>query len=341
MHALTQHDVTRIYEGFNEAYNSEPDRCDFPRIHQFCDTDNGVRLELNDDVARGYWELFRPNSGLLVCLTDGLYHRHYLQRILPRQDIVTLRFVLSGGLAFTFDDVGEVRVPQASASILYTKEDTPFDLSIDDGCHLSTATFHLRPDMLYKGFEINRHKIPEHLQDVIFGGALDKNLYNFPLSPAMMNNVLDMLNMPYGGARRRVFTEAKTAELICRLFQEIEDDFEATPVLATPARSIKDKVFEAQRILIENYTAPPTLADLSRRVGLNRTTFCKAFKDIFGLTVFEFCQEHRMNRARELLQDRNLSISQVAAEVGYEHATNFTAAFKKHFGFLPKGIRSF
>lgn len=340
MHILSERDVSRIYEGFNGAYGEGSRQGGSARINHFYDQDNGVRLEFDDDVARGYWELFRPNPGLLVCLTDGLYHDTYVQDILNQKDIITLRFVLSGGLSFTFEDVGEIRVPQATASILYIKAGTPFELVIDNGCHLSTATFHFFPDELYDNFEINREKLPEHLQDVIFGGERDKSLYNFPLSPAMMNNVLDLLGMPFKGARRTAFTKAKTAELICRLFQEIEDDFADTPILAAPARSLKDKVFEAQRILVENYTAPPTLSELSRSVGLNRTAFCSAFRDTFGLTVQEFCLDRRMNRARELLQDRNLSISQVSGEVGYEHPTNFSAAFKKHFGILPKDVRS-
>ena len=91
---------------------------------------------------------------------------------------------------------------------------------------------------------------------------------------------------------------------------------------------------------MENYKSPPTITELARQVGLNRSRLCVEFKEIFGTTVFEFCQGYRMNKARELLQDRNLSIAQVAESVGYEHATNFTSAFKKQFGFLPKAIRA-
>ncbi|PCI51695.1 MAG: hypothetical protein COB49_01170 [Alphaproteobacteria bacterium] len=340
MQTPTQNDINRIYAGFNQAYLSEPERYDFLSISQFCDTDNGLRLELNDDIARGYWELYRPNSEMLICLAEGFYHAEYHQTILPTQDVVTLRFVLSGKYGLAYEKAGKLDIPQASASIMYTREDHSFDLSIDKGSHLSSVTLHMRPRFLYDSFEINRKKIPSHLQDVIFGGELSKNIYNFPLSPGIMNNILDLLWMPYEGARRRIFTEAKSAELVCRLFQEIEDDFEAIPVLASPANTRKKKILEAQRILVENYKSPPTINDLARQVGLNRSSLCAEFKEILGSTIFDFCQEFRMNKARELLLDRNLQISQVSTLVGYEHATNFTAAFKKKFGFLPKAIRS-
>ncbi|PCI34261.1 MAG: hypothetical protein COB54_00235 [Alphaproteobacteria bacterium] len=340
MQVPTQNDINRIYAEFNQAYHTEPERFDFPNISQFDDSDKGVRLELNDDVARAYWELYRPNEDMLICLAEGLYHAPYRQTILPTQDVVTLRFVLSGNYALTFSDVGKVEIPQASASIMHTKKGHAFDLSIDAGSHLSSVTLHMKPEFLYESYEINREKMPVHLRNVVFGGELSDYLYNLPLSPGMMNTILDLLQMSYDGTRRRLFTEAKSTELICRLFQEIEDDFDARPLSATPASTLKNKVFEAQLVLVENYKSPPTITELARQVGLNRSRLCAEFKEIFGTTIFEFCQDYRMNKARELLQDRNLSIAQVGERVGYDHATNFTAAFKKQFGFLPKAIRA-
>lgn len=340
MNIPTQSDINRIYAGFNQAYHSEPERYEFLNIRQFCDTNNGVHLELNDQSARGYWELYRPNNDLLICLVDGIYYKEYRQKILPIQDIVTIRFVLSGNYGLTFPDVGKFNIPQASVSIMYTKEERDFDLSIDENSHLSSVTLHMKPDFLYKSFEINRRKMPAHLQNVVFGGELIQQLYNFPLSPGIMNIILDLLRMPYTGARRRLFTEAKAAELVCRLFQEIEEDFEAVPVLSSPASTMKKKLLDAQRILVANYKSPPKISLLAREVGLNRSTLCASFKEFFGVTIHEFCQSYRMNKARELLQDRNLSISQVSEMVGYDHSTNFTVAFKKQFGFLPKAIRA-
>jgi AraC-like DNA-binding protein len=46
-----------------------------------------------------------------------------------------------------------------------------------------------------------------------------------------------------------------------------------------------------------------------------------------------------MVRARELLRDRSLSIAEVAEAVGYNHPTNFTAAFRRYFNQLPKQMR--
>ncbi len=339
MNYTDDYDILRIYQSFNEPERSNPLPFDTLDNADISEEGDSVVLDLNDEVATGYWELFRPNRGLLVCLTDGIYHQEYMQKIHPQHDIITIRFVLSGKLSITFDERGTLHIPQASSSIMFTHQDREFDLGIHKSCHLSSVTFHVHPKALYSNFQIDQDKFPQHLQDILFGRAVKKHLYSFPITPDMMNNVMELLKMPYVGVRRRKFTEAKSVELICRLFQEIEDDFHKTPVVTTTEHSIKARVYEAQRILVESYKNPPTLAEVARRVGLNRTSLCKEFKATFGTTVFEFCQRYRMSKAQELLQDRNLSISQVANEVGYDYPGNFTAAFKKHFGDLPKVIR--
>jgi len=46
-----------------------------------------------------------------------------------------------------------------------------------------------------------------------------------------------------------------------------------------------------------------------------------------------------MEKARQLLTAGDMKIAEVAHTLGYKHATHFTAAFKKHVGFLPNKVR--
>jgi len=47
-----------------------------------------------------------------------------------------------------------------------------------------------------------------------------------------------------------------------------------------------------------------------------------------------------MEYAKSLLVENDLSIAEIADKTGYKHATHFTTAFKKYFGFLPNKIKS-
>lgn len=343
MHDPSTEDINRIYQGFNDAYDSSAGQLDFLNIESFCDNSNGVRLGLNSTVASGYWDLFRASGDLLICIADGYYEKQYRQTILPSQDIISLRFVLSGGLRISSTDKSsnfDASIPQASASILYMPKDKEFELSVSQGSQLCSVTIHIDPQFLYSNFGVSPQQLPNSLADVLYQRKFDNSPYNLPLTPGMMNNVLNLISMPYVGARRRLFTEAKTAELICQLFEEAEKDCRQHQAPLPAVNSHRKKLYEAQKILVENYTAPPTIAQLARLTGLNRSSLSAGFKELFGTTIFEFCQDYRLNKAREQLLNTDLSIACIAESIGYDHPTNFSAAFKKHFGVLPKQFRS-
>jgi AraC-like DNA-binding protein len=85
--------------------------------------------------------------------------------------------------------------------------------------------------------------------------------------------------------------------------------------------------------------SPPGLPELARSVGLNEFKLKVGFRVLFGASVFGYLRTQRMDRARRLLAHRELSVTEVAAHVGYQNPSKFAAAFRKHFGFPPSALR--
>lgn len=96
---------------------------------------------------------------------------------------------------------------------------------------------------------------------------------------------------------------------------------------------------EAEHILNNNYTNPPTISQLSKMVALNEYKLKKGFREMFGKTIYEYVRELRMRNAKNLLENDNLSISQVAYMVGYINTSHFARAFKKKYGLNPSDLR--
>ncbi|GAB3894379.1 helix-turn-helix transcriptional regulator [Spirosoma agri] len=61
--------------------------------------------------------------------------------------------------------------------------------------------------------------------------------------------------------------------------------------------------------------------------------------DTSKTTVFGYLNQFKMEKAKDLLTAGQTKISAIARSLGYKHATHFTAAFKKYFGFLPHKIK--
>ena len=99
------------------------------------------------------------------------------------------------------------------------------------------------------------------------------------------------------------------------------------------------RMHTAREILISNLSEELSLIKLTHLVGTNEFNLKKDFKAAFGNTVFGYLKAHKMEKARSLLMERKITIAAISSKIGYKHATHFSSAFKKHFGYLPNKIK--
>lgn len=78
---------------------------------------------------------------------------------------------------------------------------------------------------------------------------------------------------------------------------------------------------------------------LSAECNMSSVQLKRKLKSIIGINTVSYIQKCRMEYALELLEQDDLSIAQVAEEVGFEEASYFSKVFKKHFGYLPSEKR--
>jgi AraC-like DNA-binding protein len=82
-----------------------------------------------------------------------------------------------------------------------------------------------------------------------------------------------------------------------------------------------------------------TIDALSRQYHINTTTLKAVFKAVYGTSIAAHIKEHRMENAAQLLRETRDSVAGIAATVGYENQSKFTAAFKETYGMLPTEYR--
>ena len=83
----------------------------------------------------------------------------------------------------------------------------------------------------------------------------------------------------------------------------------------------------------------PTIEELSRRCLMNPTTLKAVFKAVYGDSLAAHMKEHRLEKAAELLRHGDESVAEIAAAVGYDSASRFSAAFRERFHMLPTEYR--
>ena len=81
-----------------------------------------------------------------------------------------------------------------------------------------------------------------------------------------------------------------------------------------------------------------SLAALAQIAHLSASHFRTMFKRSTGFTVHEYVIRQRVHRARQLLTQSDLAISQVAAEVGFSHQSHMARAMRRVLGVTPSAI---
>lgn len=138
----------------------------------------------------------------------------------------------------------------------------------------------------------------------------------------------DTLRLPY----QRI----KALELF--LYLSRMEDVPQSCVMEYPSEQIKI-VREIHNRLLRHMEQRITIEELSRQYHINPTTLKAAFKAVYGTSLATHIKEHRIERAAKMLRETNMSIAEIAAAVGYESQSRFSAAFKNKFATLPMVYR--
>ena len=122
------------------------------------------------------------------------------------------------------------------------------------------------------------------------------------------------------------------ANALLLLHKEKEPDCEATGAQQRNALTIK-------QYIDNNCHKRITVLDLSERFHLSKNYIRNLFVKYVGVAPKQYIQEKRMDRARTLLLETDVSISTVALSVGYEDALLFSKMFSKRFSLSPQKYR--
>jgi AraC-like DNA-binding protein len=100
------------------------------------------------------------------------------------------------------------------------------------------------------------------------------------------------------------------------------------------------QIKRAKEFIQAHHTEDISLGMVSKAVNTSTFYFCKMFKKTTGLNFTDYVSRVRIEKAKNLLLNPNLRISEIAYEVGFQSLTHFNRVFKRIVGQSPTEYRN-
>lgn len=151
--------------------------------------------------------------------------------------------------------------------------------------------------------------------------------FNSSVLKARVNSLLNNRAILQDFFRKRYLLEDKSNNEIIKKHE---------PANTTFIEKVKELINESMHQ--EAYS----VGHLSEDLNMSRTHLNRKFKSLLGIPPSEFIKLCRLQKAMHLLKtENNPTVAEVAYAVGFKEASNFSRAFKSHYGISPSDVTSY
>jgi AraC family transcriptional regulator len=99
------------------------------------------------------------------------------------------------------------------------------------------------------------------------------------------------------------------------------------------------KLKQVMAFVAENYSDDVRLAELAKVAGMSSFHFAREFKRTTGTTPHQYLIKFRVDRAKALLAEAKLPLTEVGLQSGFSHQSHFTRLFRRLTGTTPHSYR--
>ncbi len=306
--------------------------------HPFSSFFCGVRMEMDTGVGQGYWDLLRVRNGLYAsggkyCIKQDITSNHG-----NMPPVVSFGLMLSGRVGVRVNGQRQDVAPGTVWCTGGSFESLKFkQFAGEDICSLQIAL----PEEFVaswlgsaccQGSQRLEKLIARQIRTGQFGYTLlGKGLGR---SSACMQ-IADRLI----AAKRETLVDSLRFESLALEFLShvltLDEPAPSSVCHLEHSRQTRGAIDEAIDILRHEWTDPPGISALARRVRLNECYLKKGFRWQTGMTIGAYVRQLRMAKAKELIESGGYSVLDAAVFVGYSNPGHFSMAFKKIYGHSP------
>jgi len=332
--------LTPFEQMLRSHYKKHGDYCPYERLQQHKEQFKKNDLLLSGGGDRGYQidgGLSIPESTYIESGEDiaVLKHPRYLYPLVHQHTFFELLYVYKGNCINTIDG-NEQNLLEGSICIVPPSVEHSIAANDDNSLVLN---FVVRASTFNRSFTdllSTNDVLSAYFNEIIYSNRYRKYLlFHTGDTPEIKQSVLAMLDVYSNkGKYYNRIMNGHFMVLMGNLLQMYENTVEYP-------ESYIEKFNVAPRLIdyIANNSERATLEDCARRFHFSQRYLGRLVKKETGLTFPQYVTHIRMQTAKKLLLQNNVSLDEVAAELGYNDSSYFIRVFKKEEGCTPSDYR--
>ena len=158
-----------------------------------------------------------------------------------------------------------------------------------------------------------------------------KNFFTLEISKL----IEELKNCDLSDFMKSTYLEGKAYEILTRHLENYINDSNDPEGKALLRNSTIKKIKNAVEIIESELEIRINVNALAKKVGLNQNTLQNGFKILFKKSVNEYIQHQKLERAKDLLENSTLNITEITYKIGINSRSYFSKIFKDKFGITP------
>ncbi|WP_047547591.1 helix-turn-helix domain-containing protein [Psychroserpens sp. Hel_I_66] len=320
---VTAHGImTSISKQLNIDYTNEGD--------DYC-------IEIDDSLGKGYFRGIQFSHGLSV-IESSLIPTKKTSLEFENQDINLLQLLFNVDSALTHH-VSEDKEKHNISKLQYCmfSNDITNNHLVNLPKQKSSSFFIILINR--KEFEEKISSIAEGLSpelEIIFKDVNGVNLIHHTeyFSLELSKYIEEFRQCDLEEFMKPMYLEGKAYEILTHQLQSYNNEDSSKKKILLRKVTI-DKIEKAVEIIKDELDVRINVYTLAKRVGLNQNTLQNGFKSLFQTSVNEFIKSHRLEKAKILIENSNLNITEITYKIGINSRSYFSKLFKERFGISP------
>lgn len=286
-----------------------------------------------DHIHSGSRYFLECREGVTALYLDIVYNTDlHLRQENLKNDFIGMYYNLTDGEAVLLSDSVSNSIGIWNYNLAIIDSSLPSDYIVKKGSETFALCIFIKKEVIREYF-MNNPSLKDHA-DEILNPSLNTIVKFTRMSLDSFNLLRNLRAQKVGGIIFDLYLRGTVQNLLADYIQKMT--FEELVIDKMNEADLTD-IIKSQAYLLENLNLPfPSIELLARKANMSESKYKNLFRKITGITPHSFFLNNKLLESKRLLQERQLSISQISDTLSFASNSYFTVQFKNYFGMSPK-----